>query len=31
MSSQEAPFRDLKLDEVRKLIDEGSYDIVDVR
>src|ERR1700682_4508960 len=31
MSSQEAPFRDLKLEDVRKLIDEGDYDIVDVR
>jgi hydroxyacylglutathione hydrolase len=30
MSSQEAPFKDLQLDDVRKLIDEG-YDIVDVR
>ena len=27
MSSQEAPFRDLKLDDVRKLMDEGGYDI----
>ena len=27
---EEAPFRDLKLDEVKKLIDEG-YDVVDVR
>ena len=26
-----ATFRDLKLDDVRKLMDEGSYDIVDVR
>jgi hydroxyacylglutathione hydrolase len=31
MSTQEAPFRELKLDDVRKLIDEGDYDIVDVR
>ncbi len=30
MSNQVTPFRDLKLDEVRKLIDEG-YDVVDVR
>ncbi len=30
MKSQEAPFRDLKLDEIRGLIDEG-YEIVDVR
>ena len=29
--TQEELFRDLKLDEVRKLIDEGDYDIVDVR
>ncbi|HEV2967209.1 MAG TPA: rhodanese-like domain-containing protein [Candidatus Dormibacteraeota bacterium] len=27
---EEAPFRDLKLDDVKKLIDEG-YDVVDVR
>jgi hydroxyacylglutathione hydrolase len=26
-----ATFRDLKLDDVRKLMDEGGYDIVDVR
>ena len=26
-----ATFRELKLDDVRKLMDEGSYDIVDVR
>jgi hydroxyacylglutathione hydrolase len=30
MKSQEAPFRDLKVDEIRKLIDEG-YEVVDVR
>jgi hydroxyacylglutathione hydrolase len=30
MSDQEAPFRDLKLDDIRKLIDEG-YEVVDVR
>jgi hydroxyacylglutathione hydrolase len=29
--SQEEQFKDLKLDDVRKLIDEGDYDIVDVR
>ena len=29
-SSDEAPFRDLKIDDIRKLIDEG-YEIVDVR
>src|SRR5260221_6625481 len=27
---EEAPFRDLKIDDIRNLIDEG-YDIVDVR
>ena len=27
---EEAPFRDLKLDDIKKLIDEG-YDVVDVR
>jgi hydroxyacylglutathione hydrolase len=31
MSNQEAPFREMKLDEVRALMDEGGYDIVDVR
>ncbi len=31
MSDQVTPFRELKLDEVRKLMDEGGYDIVDVR
>ena len=30
MSEQETPFRQLPLDEVRKLIDEG-YEVVDVR
>jgi hydroxyacylglutathione hydrolase len=30
MSNQEAPFKDLQLDEVRKLIDDG-YEVVDVR
>jgi hydroxyacylglutathione hydrolase len=29
--TQEDLFKDLKLDDVRKLIDEGGYDIVDVR
>ena len=29
--SQDEVFKDLKLDDVRKLIDEGDYDIVDVR
>ncbi len=31
MSTQEELFRDLNLDDVRKLIDEGDYDVVDVR
>jgi rhodanese-related sulfurtransferase len=30
MNNQTAPFRDLKLDDIRKLIDEG-YELVDVR
>ena len=30
MSNQVTPFRDLKIDDIRKLIDEG-YEIVDVR
>jgi hydroxyacylglutathione hydrolase len=30
MTNDDAPFRDLKIDEIRKLIDEG-YNIVDVR
>ena len=29
--SQEVQFKDLKLDDVRKLMNEGDYDIVDVR
>jgi hydroxyacylglutathione hydrolase len=29
--SQNEQFKELKLDEVRKLMDEGGYDIVDVR
>ena len=28
---EEAPFRDLKIDDIRKLIDEGDREIVDVR
>jgi hydroxyacylglutathione hydrolase len=31
MSTQEAQFREAMLEEVRKLVDEGGYDIVDVR
>jgi hydroxyacylglutathione hydrolase len=30
MTEQEAPFRDLKLDDIKKLIDDG-YEVVDVR
>jgi|SRR5579864_995756 len=30
MANPEAPFRDLKVDDVKKLIDEG-YEVVDVR
>ncbi|SRR5258706_14976442 len=30
MAGEEAPFRDLHIDEVRKLIDDG-YEVVDVR
>ena len=29
--SQDEQFKELKLDDVRKLMDEGGYDIVDVR
>ena len=29
-TNEEAPFRDLKIDDVRQLIDQG-YEIVDVR
>ena len=29
--NQDGQFKELKLDDVRKLIDEGGYDIVDVR
>ena len=31
MSTQEAQFREAMLEDVRKLMDEGGYDIVDVR
>ena len=31
MTDAVTPFRELKLDDVRKLMDEGDYDIVDVR
>ena len=30
MTDQETPFRDLRIDEIRKLIDDG-YEVVDVR
>jgi len=30
MTNEDAPFRDLQIDDVRKLIDEG-YEVVDVR
>ncbi len=30
MTDQQAPFRDLKVDDIKKLIDEG-YEVVDVR
>ena len=29
-TNEEAPFRDLKIDDIRKLIDDG-YEVVDVR
>src|SRR5215467_3740423 len=31
MTDQTTPFRDLKLDDIKKLIDGGGHDIVDVR
>jgi hydroxyacylglutathione hydrolase len=31
MTEQTAPFRDLKLDDIKKLIDAGGHDVVDVR
>jgi hydroxyacylglutathione hydrolase len=31
LTEQQEGFRDLKLDDVKKLIDEGGYDLVDVR
>ena len=30
-TNEEAPFRDLKIDDIRKLIDEGGREVVDVR
>jgi rhodanese-related sulfurtransferase len=30
-SEQQTSFRDLKVDEIQKLIDSGEYDVVDVR
>lgn len=31
MSEQDESFRDLKLDEIKQLLDSGEYDVVDVR
>ena len=31
MSETETSFRDLKLDEIKQLIDSGAYEVVDVR
>jgi hydroxyacylglutathione hydrolase len=31
MTEQTAPFRDLKIDEIKKLIDDGGREVVDVR
>jgi hydroxyacylglutathione hydrolase len=31
MSDRETPFRDLKVDDIKKLVDEGGREIVDVR
>ena len=31
MTEQTAPFRDLKIDDIRKLIDAGDREVVDVR
>ena len=31
MSEQDESFRDLKLDEIKGLLDSGEYDVVDVR
>jgi len=31
MTEQTTPFRDLKLDDIKKLIDEGGHEVVDVR
>lgn len=31
MTGQETPFRDLKIDEIKRLVDEGGHEIVDVR
>jgi hydroxyacylglutathione hydrolase len=31
MTEQTAPFRDLKIDEIKNLVDEGDREVVDVR
>ena len=31
MSDREMPFRDLKVDEIKRLVDEGGREVVDVR
>jgi sulfur-carrier protein adenylyltransferase/sulfurtransferase len=31
MTEHQAPFRDLKIDDIKQLVDEGGRDIVDVR
>jgi hydroxyacylglutathione hydrolase len=31
MSDRETPFRDLKVDDIKRLVDEGGREIVDVR
>jgi hydroxyacylglutathione hydrolase len=31
MTGQTAPFRDLKVDDIKKLVDEGGREVVDVR
>ena len=31
MSEREMPFRDLKVDEIKRLVDEGGREVVDVR
>jgi hydroxyacylglutathione hydrolase len=31
MTEHQAPFRDLKIDDIKQLVDEGGHEIVDVR